>query len=93
MELLQFWKGDSDKLEKAFDKDVPLSSDITWSSNDGTISIISDGLVHGINEGKVKITRIDGVNFYEATVTVIKNPNTNATVYIVVGFLVIGRIC
>ena len=82
-------EGESDKLEKAFDKDVPLSSDIKWSSNDGTISIISDGLVHGIKEGKVKITGTDGVNSYEVTVTVIKNPNTNATVYIVVGFLVI----
>ena len=84
-------QGSSSPLKDAFDKDVDLSKEITWTSKDDTISIIDLDNILGLKEGNTTITGIssDGLNEYEIKVTVIKNPVTNSSIYITIGICVI----
>ena len=90
-------QGSSSLVESAFDDDVDLSSNITWTSSDSAIAVIDTNEIIGIKEGRTIITGVsdDGLNEYEIDVTVIKNPATNSVIYITIGvcfILILGTI-
>ena len=90
-------QGSSSLLKAAFDDNTPLSSKITWSSEDGAIATIEDDKILGIKEGKTTITGIsdDLLSEYEIDVTVIRNPVTSSAIYITLGIcliLILGSI-
>ena len=90
-------QGSSSLVESAFDDDVDLSSNITWTSSDSAIAVIDTNEIIGIKEGRTIITGVsdDGLNEYEIDVTVIKNPATNSAIYITIGvcfILIFGTI-
>ena len=90
-------QGSSSLVESAFDYDVDLSSNITWTSSDSAIAVIDTNEIIGIKEGRTIITGVsdDGLNEYEIDVTVIKNPATNSVIYITIGvcfILILGTI-
>ena len=90
-------QGSSSLVESAFDYDVDLSSNITWTSSDSAIAVIDTNEIIGIKEGRTIITGVsdDGLNEYEIDVTVIKNPATKSAIYITIGvcfILIFGTI-
>ena len=90
-------QGSSSLVESAFDDDVDLSSNITWTSSDSAIAVIDTNEIIGIKEGRTIITGVsdEGLNEYEIDVTVIKNPATNSVIYITIGvcfILILGTI-
>ena len=90
-------QGSSSLVESAFDDDVDLSSNITWTSSDSAVAVIDTNEIIGIKEGRTIITGVsdDGLNEYEIDVTVIKNPATNSAIYITIGvcfILIFGTI-
>lgn len=84
-------QGSSSLVESAFDDNVELSSNITWKSEDESVSIVDKDNILGLKEGQTTITGVssDGLSEYEIDVTVIKNPTTNSMVYITVGICII----
>lgn len=84
-------QGSSSLVESAFDDNVELSSNITWKSEDESVSIVDKDNILGLKEGQTTITGVssDGLSEYEIEVTVIKNPTTNSMVYITVGICII----
>ena len=51
-------QGSSSLVESAFDDDVDLSSNITWTSSDSVIAVIDTNEIIGIKEGRTIITGV-----------------------------------
>ena len=68
-----------------------MPNDVTWTSQDDSIARIENGKILGLKEGTTTITGVssDGLTTYEIKVTVIKNPITMSSIYIVIGMLLI----
>ena len=83
-------EGSSSNTENAFDN-ITIPNDVTWTSQDDSISRIENGKILGLKEGTTTITGVssDGLTTYEIKVTVIKNPITMSSIYIVIGMLLI----
>ena len=83
-------EGSSVDDDSAFTEEVDLSGNITWTSEDENIAKIEDGKILGIKEGITTIRGIgeDGTT-YEIEVTVIKNPITISSTYIVMGLAIV----
>ncbi len=83
-------EGSSSNTENAFDN-VTIPNDVTWTSQDDSIARIENGKILGLKEGTTTITGVssDGLTTYEIKVTVIKNPITMSSIYIVIGMLLI----
>ena len=80
----------SSDIENAFDN-ITIPNGVTWTSQDDSIARIENGKILGLKEGTTTITGVssDGLTTYEIKVTVIKNPITMSSVYIVIGMLLI----
>ena len=89
-------EGSSIEAVNAFEEDINLPSDITWTIEDSSIAKIENNIITGIKEGTTKITGVDSNGTtYEIEVTVIKNPVTNSVVYIGLGIgliLILGTV-
>lgn len=83
-------QGGNSPIEDAFDG-ITIPNDVKWTSKDESISIIDIKDILGLKEGNTIITGIsnDGLIEYEIDVTVIKNPVTNSSIYIISGILLI----
>lgn len=83
-------QGGNSLIEDAFDG-ITIPNDVKWTSKDESISIIDIKDILGLKEGNTIITGIsnDGLIEYEIDVTVIKNPVTNSSIYIISGILLI----
>ena len=77
-------------LINAFDN-INIPDGVTWTSADPSIAVIENGKILGLKEGQTVITGIssDGLTTYEIKVTVLKNPVTMSSIYIVIGLIVI----
>ena len=84
-------EGSSSDIPPAFQEDVPLDIDITWTSDDESISKIEDNKILGLKEGQTIIRGVssDGLSNYLIKVTVIKNPVTMSNIYLVMGITLI----
>ena len=84
-------EGSSSDIPPAFQEDVPLNIDITWTSDDESISKIEDNKILGLKEGQTIIRGVssDGLTNYLIRVTVIKNPVTMSNIYLVMGITLI----
>ena len=77
-------------IENAFDN-ITIPNGVTWTSQDDSIARIENGKILGLKDGTTTITGVssDGLTTYEIKVTVIKNPITMSSIYIVIGMLLI----
>ncbi len=84
-------EGSNSDIPPAFQEDVPLDIDITWTSDDESISKIEDNKILGLKEGQTIIRGVssDGLTNYIIRVTVIKNPVTMSNIYLVMGITLI----
>ena len=84
-------EGSNSDIPPAFQEDVPLDIDITWTSDDESISKIEDNKILGLKEGQTIIRGVssDGLTNYLIRVTVIKNPVTMSNIYLVMGITLI----
>ena len=73
----------------AFEEELDLSG-VIWTVKDSTIAKIENGKIIGLKNGTTVITGIgsDGTS-YEIEVTVISNPVTMSSLYIIIGLILI----
>ena len=83
---------DNTDLLNAFDN-INILEGVTWTSEDSSIAIVENGKIVGLRDGQTIIRGVssDGLTIYEIKVTVLKNPVTMSSIYVIIGLgMIIG---
>ncbi len=83
---------DNTDLLNAFDN-INILEGVTWTSEDSSIAIVENGKIVGLRDGQTIIRGVssDGLTIYEIKVTVLKNPVTMSSIYVIIGLgIIIG---
>ena len=83
---------DNTDLLNAFDN-INIPEGVIWMSDDSSIAIVENGKIVGLRDGQTIIRGVssDGLTIYEIKVTVLKNPVTMSSIYVIIGLgMIIG---